>query len=190
MENIQRRRFGTYDIVLIGVMSAVVFAANFISIQLGEVTRIHFGNVFCVLSGLLFGPVAGGLCAGIGSMFYDFFNPLYASEALITFVLKFALGFFAGLISHLGGRKGKCLSFNIAGAITGSVVYLILYLAKNFIHEYFLLKNPMDTVIVLMITKCIASTLNAIIAVIFALLLAPVFRIVLESSGFSKRLRW
>ena len=60
MENTQeKRKFNTYDIVLVGVMSAVVFAANFLSIPIGDVTRIHFGNVFCVLSGILLGAVRG-----------------------------------------------------------------------------------------------------------------------------------
>lgn len=181
-------RFTTYDIVFIGVLSAVVFVANFLSIQLGEVSRIHFGNVFCVLSGLLLGPVGGGLCAGIGSFFYDLCNPLYASEALITFVMKFALGGAAGWIAHGGGRKGKSFAFNLTGAITGSVLYVVLYLVKNFIKEYYLIKNPLDTVWALMLTKGGASLLNGVIAVVVAMILLPVFHQVFERSGIGKKL--
>jgi uncharacterized membrane protein len=189
MENtVKKARFGTYDIVFIGVMSAVVFAANFLSIPLGDVTRIHFGNVFCVLSGLLLGPVSGGLCAGLGSFFYDLCNPLYAAEAPITFLMKFVLGGVAGLISHLGGRKGKALPFNLAGAVAGSLSYVALYLAKNFVTQYFLLKNPIDTVWALLITKGTVSLLNAVIAVVVAVLICPVFHQVLERSGFAGKL--
>ncbi|MCI8441569.1 MAG: ECF transporter S component [Provencibacterium sp.] len=189
MENaVKKSRFGTYDIVFIGVMSAVVFAANFLSIPLGDVTRIHFGNVFCALSGLLLGPLSGGLCAGLGSFFYDLCNPLYAAEAPITFLMKFALGALAGLISHMGGRRGKSLPFNIAGSVTGSLCYVALYLLKNFIKQYFLLKNPIDTVWVLMITKGTASLVNAIIAVVVAVLICPVFHQVVERSGLGAKL--
>ncbi|NMA06377.1 MAG: ECF transporter S component, partial [Ruminococcaceae bacterium] len=38
-------------------------------------TMLHLGNVMCLLSGLLFGPVRGGLAGGIGSMMYDLFDP-------------------------------------------------------------------------------------------------------------------
>lgn len=182
------RKFNTYDIVFMGVMGAVVFVANFLSIQLGDVTRIHFGNVFCVLSGLLLGPVGGGICAGIGSFFYDLCNPLYAAEALITFGLKFVLGFLAGWISHMGGREGKNFAFNLTGAITGSMGYVVLYLFKNFIREYYIIKNPIDTVWALMITKGTVSMLNALIAVVVAVLLAPAFQKALERSGIWRKL--
>lgn len=189
MENtVKKSRFGTYDIVFIGVMSAVVFAANFLSIPLGDVTRLHFGNVFCVLSGLLLGPLSGGLCAGLGSFFYDLCNPLYAAEAPITFLMKFILGAVAGLISHLGGRRGRALPFNIAGSVAGSLSYVVVYLLKNFINQYFLLKNPMDTVWALLITKGTVSLLNAVIAVVVAVLICPVFHQVVERSGLGAKL--
>lgn len=192
MENrentVKKSRFGTYDIVFIGVMSAVVFAANFLSIPLGDVSRIHFGNVFCVLSGLLLGPVSGGLCAGLGSFFYDLCNPLFAAEAPITFLMKFALGGIAGFISHLGGRRGKDLAFNIAGSVAGSLGYVVLYLCKNFITQYFLIKNPLPTVWALLFTKGMASLINATIAVVVAVLICPVFHQVIARSGIGDKL--
>ena len=59
----------TRRLTLVGVMAAFCFLSNYLSIPIGDVSRIHFGNVFCVLSGLLLGPVAGGLCGGIGAFF-------------------------------------------------------------------------------------------------------------------------
>ena len=59
---------------VIGLMAAMVFVAtNFridIPTPLGK-TMIHFGNVMCILGGLLFGGPIGGLAAGIGSAFFD-----------------------------------------------------------------------------------------------------------------------
>lgn len=182
------KKFGTYDIVMVGVLSAVVFVSNFLSIPIGDITRIHFGNVFCVLSGLLLGSLRGGLCAGIGSFFYDLCNPLYASEALITFCMKFVMGFTAGAVSHMGGRKGEKFSANLTGAISGSAAYIIVYLVKNFIREYWLIKNPIDTVFALLLTKGATSVLNAIIAVCVAMLLAPALRSVLKRSRIWEKL--
>ena len=66
----EKKKFSTKQIALIGVLSALVFAATYLHIDiptaLGK-TMIHFGNVVCLLGGLLFGPVTGGLSAGIGS---------------------------------------------------------------------------------------------------------------------------
>ena len=105
------------EFAFIGVMAALVFVTtNFLSIKIpvgaGQ-TQIHMGNVMCILSGLLFGPVAGGLASGIGSMFVDLLNPAWAPEFWITFIMKFVMGFVAGLISHLGKQiKVKNIVFN------------------------------------------------------------------------------
>ena len=93
----------------IGVMAALVFVTtNFLSIKIpvgaGQ-TQIHMGNVMCILSGLLFGPVSGGLASGIGSMLVDLMNPAWAPEFWITFINKFVMGFVAGLISHMGKQS-------------------------------------------------------------------------------------
>ena len=184
----KNKKWGVYDIVFIGVMSAVVFVSNFLSIPIGDVTRIHFGNVFCVLSGLLLGGIKGGLCAGIGSFFYDLTNPFYIAESPITFLFKFVIGFFAGTISHSGDRGGKNIIFNIIGSVTGSVAYVILYLCKNFIEEFYLIKNPIETVMTKMIMKGSASLINGMIAVVIAVILAPIFIKVIEKSGFGKKL--
>ena len=94
-----------YRLCAIGVLSAMVFVANFFSIPLPFEARVHFGNVFCVLSGLLLGPVSGGLCAGLGGFFCDLTNPIYAAGAPVTFLMKFVIGFVAGAIAFRGGRR-------------------------------------------------------------------------------------
>ena len=101
------KAFNTYNLAAIGLMAAVEFVSNYFSIPLGDVSRIHLGNVFCVLAGLMLGPVRGGLCAGLGAFFYDLTNPLYVSGAPLTFCFKFVIGFFAGLFAHSKGRAGE-----------------------------------------------------------------------------------
>lgn len=178
----------TYRIAAVGVLSAMVFAANFVSIPIGDISRIHFGNVFCVLSGLLLGPVSGGLCAGLGGFFYDLFNPLYAAEAPITFCMKFVLGFITGYIAFLGNSKGDNSIKNIVGAVSGSLGYVVVYLCKNFIKEFYFLRNPMETVATKLVIKGSSSLLNALIAVVVAIILLPVFRKAMKASGISQKL--
>lgn len=177
-----------YRIAAIGVLTAMVFAANFISIPIGDITRIHFGNVFCVLSGLLLGPVSGGLCAGLGGFFYDLFNPLYAAEAPITFIIKFVLGALVGVIAHSGKSFGQNRLKNTIGAIVGSLGYVAVYLLKNFISEYYLLRNPLETVTAKLLIKGTSSLVNGMIAVAVALALLPAFSKAMQTSGIYQKL--
>lgn len=177
-----------YRIAAIGVLSAMVFAANFLSIPIGDITRIHFGNVFCVLSGLLLGPISGGLCAGLGGFFYDLFNPLYAAEAPITFAMKFVLGALVGVIAHSGKSYGNNRIKNIIGAVVGSLGYVVVYLFKNFINEFYFLRNPIETVTTKLIIKGTSSVVNGMTAVIVALILLPVFSRAMKTSGIYQKL--
>ena len=177
-----------YRISAIGVLTAMVFTANFLSIPIGDVSRIHFGNVFCVLSGLLLGAIPGGLCAGLGGFFYDLFNPLYAAEAPITFVIKFVLGFLVGAIAHSGKSFGQSRVKNIVGAVVGSVGYVVVYLLKNFIYEYYMLRNPIETVAAKLTIKGTSSLVNGMIAVAVALILLPVFGKAMKASGIYGKL--
>ena len=172
----------------IGVLSAMTFAANFLSIPIGDITRIHFGNVFCVLSGLLLGAIPGGLCAGLGGFFYDLFNPLYAADAPITFMMKFVLGFAAGAIAFWGHHHGENRVLNFVGAVFGSLSYVAVYLLKNFIQEFYVMRNPIETVITKLTIKGTTSLLNGIIAVIVALILLPAFKKAMKASRISEKL--
>ena len=95
-------------IAVTGLLSALVFLFSWVQIPIGDVARLHLGNVFCALSGLLFGPLVGGIASGFGSMLFDFTNPAYIAESWITFITKFAIGFLAGVIAKrsAAGRAG------------------------------------------------------------------------------------
>ena len=182
------KKITTYRMAAIGVLSAMTFAANFLSIPIGDISRIHFGNVFCVLSGLLLGPVSGGLCAGFGGFFYDLFNPVYAADAPITFLMKFVLGFVAGAVAYSGDHNGENRLLNIVAAVSGSLSYVAVYLLKNFINEYYIMRNPIETVTTKLIIKGTSSLTNGIIAVIVALILLPAFKKAMKASGIAEKL--
>ena len=70
----KNKYFTVNRVVLIGVLSAMVFVlTKFISIPipspLGK-TALSVGNAMCLLSSLLFGPIVGGLSAGIGNAWW------------------------------------------------------------------------------------------------------------------------
>ena len=78
----QQKKFSTYDLVIVGVMAALVFAATFF-LKIGPIptpvgpTQIKLANALCLLAGMLFGGVRGGLAAGIGSALFDLSNPAF-----------------------------------------------------------------------------------------------------------------
>lgn len=176
-----KSKFSVRQLAIIGLLSALVFVFSWIQIPLGEVARIHLGNVFCALSGLLFGPLAGGLASGFGSMLFDFTNPLYISESWITFITKFFIGFLAGVIAHKGA--GVSLKKDIIGATVGSLTYVVLYLTKSYIMKYLIEHQDIGAVMTQIVTKGITSTINAILAIVVSVLLAKMMRPALAKAG-------
>ncbi len=168
----KKNKMDTRQFAFIGVMAALVFVTTkFISIPIpvgAGKTQIHFGNVMCVLSGLLFGPVAGGLAAGIGSMIVDLMDPLWAPEFWVTFLMKFVMGFVAGLISHIG--KPTKAKITVA-AVVGALSYMAVYLGKNYITQAIIMGQPAETVMALMVPKVISSGINAVAAMVVSVIL-------------------
>ncbi len=156
-------------IVFVGVFGALVFVSNYIQIPIpvaiGDVTRIHLGNALCLLSGLVLGPVGGGLAAGIGSGLFDLLNPLYITSAPFTFAFKFLMAFIAGMFM----KKSQSVKspMGIMGCIVGQLTYIALYLGKTFI-DGILQGSAAEAMFPVILTKLSASLTNAVIAVIIA----------------------
>ena len=170
-------RFSTRQIAFIGVMAAIVFVSNYIQIKIpigiNDVTRIHVANAFCLLAGIVLGPVQGGLAAGIGSAFYDILDPGYITSAPFTFAFKFLMAFVAGAVAgkdNLNIKTGRSL----AAAFLGQATYIVLYISKKFI-VYLMQGEPVNVALGLCATSLVASLLNAVISVVVVGLLAPVF---------------
>lgn len=166
------KKITTTQLVSIGLMAALVFVSSQmqILIPIGDTTtRLHLGNVFCILSGLLLGPVFGGFSAGIGSFFFDLTNPLYIASAPFTFAFKFAMAFIAGFICY--SNKKISHPKTVIAAVVGALSYVFLYLSKTFI-ENALLGMAVGANWLIVIQKGGISSINAIIAVIAAV---PIF---------------
>ena len=68
------------NLAFMGMMIALVFVSNYISIPTGY-SRLHAANAVCLLAGMLFGGVRGGIIAGLGSAIFDLTFPAYAAGA-------------------------------------------------------------------------------------------------------------
>lgn len=158
-----------YSIIIVGLMAALVYVGNYLQIKIPNgalVTRIHLGNSMCLLAGLLFGRLKGGLASGIGAGLYDLFDPVYIVSAPYTFFSKFAMGFTAGHIRKHGPANEK--KAVIVGAIVGQLVYIVLYLLKTFISQI-LLGEPVSVALKLTGVNAITSTINGVLACVIAI---------------------
>ena len=160
------RKLNIRQVAFVGIMAALVYVTSaYLQINIPTAigsTRLHMGNVMCLLSGLLLGPFHGGLAAGIGSVFFDLTNPLYIASAPFTFAFKFIMAWLCGIIAHKCGKE--MLWKTILAAVAGAVTYVILYLGKSLIEDYFVLGLPLEAVVLTVTQKGLVSTVNGMIA--------------------------
>lgn len=185
MKSVAEKRKIIYRIVTTGLMAALVFAGNFISIPLPYNARIHVGNSMCLLAALLFGGLSGGVSSGIGGFLYDMMNPLYIASAPFTFISKFAMGFTTGALNRRGIKIKSKLARAYVTAILGQIVYIILYLGKTFAAE--LIKgNAFGTAMFMVGEKSLSSMLNGVIAVVISVPLYFAIKAALEKTPIGK----
>ena len=101
---------------------------------------------------MLFGPMLGGLAAGLGSMLYDaLFGGYDFINCLVTFVSKFLMAAICAWIAF-GGKeedKGKHVRL-VVGSVVGALSYVALYMLKTYIFQRFVHGYPLDAVVVTM----------------------------------------
>ena len=180
----KKQKISTRKIVFVALMAALTVAGSALRVTLpidiAGTTSFHLGNIMCALSGLLLGPWLGGLASGLGSAIYDMTNPLYISECWITFLTKGAYGFAVGLVVWKAKDKwgyGRAAVATVAGALT----YAVLYLAKSYFYNGLLLKGLTPAAaLTTIVAKLPATTFNAVVAIVFAPILAVAIRKALE----------
>lgn len=180
-------------VVFSGLMAALVFVGSAIRITLPVnvgTTSFHLGNIMCALSGIVLGPVGGGLASGIGSMLYDLTNPLYVAESWITFLTKGSYGLVVGLLAWSGRGEGLSYRRNMVATVAGALTYAVLYLFKGFVWDGILqgglAAGPAAGALLL---KLPATAFNAIVAIVCAPALAAALQPALHHAFGSRRQR-
>ena len=169
------KKFTTKKIAIIALMIGLVYVGSLISfyipVGIGTPTRLHLGNGFCLLAGMILGPIWGGFAAGVGSVFLDLTNPAYIAGAPITFIFKFLMGAVCGAIAM--GKDGQGLNKrkNLIGGILGQLTYIVLYIGKTFLSLNLLFGIPKEGAWGVLATKLGSSVINAVFAVIISMVL-------------------
>ena len=180
----------TFRICFIGLMAAIVFVVNYLRIPFMG-TQLHMTNALCVLCGLLFGPGAGFLAAGLGSGLYDIVAG-WGAECIITFINKGAIALVAGLIAYKAARKDTTDTADrvriIVGSVLGALTYVALYMLKTFVFGQLVDGLTFDAVIAKMLTKLPGSLMNAIFAFIVAPILLGALKPALKKAGLYEKL--
>ena len=182
----KKQSISTRKIVFTALMAALTVAGSAIRVTLpvdiAGTTAFHLGNIMCALSGILLGPWLGGLAAGLGSAIYDMMNPLYISEAWITFLTKGVYGLAPGLVMLLWKKDWGIWKAALASA-AGAAAYAALYLAKTYFYSGRFLKGLTHEAAMLAVaTKIPATVFNAVVAILFAPILAVAIRKALEKN--------
>lgn len=180
--NSEKNKKALLNLVVIGLMSALVYVGNYLSIPLPNEARVHLGNSLCLLAGLLFGSVRGGLSSGIGAALYDLFSPLYFTSAPYTFLSKFSMGFVCGILrTHIKNEKLGA----VVAAVLGQLTYIVLYLGKKLVAQLMLGAN-LKTAIAAVSVNAVSSLINGVLACVIAIPLYFALSAALKKTSIGK----
>lgn len=190
MEN--RRNSILVKLCVTAMMAALVALSSKLDIRIPAivgVTRFHLGNVMCALSGILLGPWWGFAAAGVGSMFFDLFDPMYITETPITLVTKGIYGMVAGLLFvYVFKRRSNYVS-EFTSSLCAALAYICLYLTKTFFYNGMLLNGlTPDAAWLAVLQKVPASLFNGAVAVIFAPILGVALNKALRAAKLDRLL--
>ena len=187
-----KKKFTIYQLAFTALMAALVFVSTQFNIKIalgmGVTSMISFGNIFCILSALLLGPIYGGLAAGIGSFFFDLLDPVFITSAPFTLVFKFIMAFVCGKIAYSGGHTADSHKRNLIASIAGLLAYIVLHLGKTFIANA-LLGSAFLPNLTTVGYSALPSIINAVIATIVAVPLAAALRLALKKAHFLDKLQ-
>ncbi len=178
----------TRKLVFAALMAALVFVGSWariiLPVDIAGTTSFHLGNIMCALAGILLGPAWGAGAAGIGSMLYDWTNPLYFSESWITLLTKGLYGLVAGLVAWSGGKKGTSYARNEWASVAAALAYAAVYLFKTFAYNGLLLGGLTPSAAgAAVVLKLPATAFNAVLPMLFTPLLAKAIQSALKGSG-------
>ncbi len=165
-------------IAIFAAVNFVVFTYGKIDIPIGggDMIAIHVANAVIVVSALLLGPIEGALAGAIGLSIADIFDPRYIIYAPMTFILKFMIGFIAGLVAKkikLSSKKTQKEIIN--GAILSSSVALVFnviaYPLMRFFYFNYILRVGSKASLIFSAMISGVTLVNAALCIVVATLL-------------------
>lgn len=177
MQNNHKLKYLTYTVMFIAV-NYVAFAYGKINIQItaGQSTAIHIANAVVVLSSWLLGPVYGGLAGAIGLSLADLMDPRYITSAPKTFIMKFLIGFIAGMIARKMNLKDKddkkeIIKITTISAVAGLGFNVIVDPIFGYFYKQYVLNMPQEIASIVMSWSRSITAINAVICVFVAVIL-------------------
>lgn len=177
MQNNHRLKYLTYTVMFIAV-NYVAFAYGKINIQItpGQSTAIHIANAVVVLSSWLLGPVYGGLAGAVGLSLADLMDPRYITSAPKTFIMKFLIGFIAGMVARKLKLKEKddkkeIIKISSISAIAGLGFNVIVDPVFGYFYKQYVLNIPQEIASIIMNWSRSITAINAVICVVVAVVL-------------------
>ena len=168
-------------IVFAGMLAAMVYVVTLFRFPLLG-SKVHFANAVCLLSGMLLGPVWGGLAAGLGSALYDAFGGGYdILNILITFVSKFAMAWVCGslLAASFKNQQQAGPVRAVIACAAGALTYVALYMFKSLLMYGW----------AGMVSRFPASIINAAAAIVAAPIFYHALTPALRAAGILKHLQ-
>lgn len=130
----------TKTMIIAALLTAFTCIATMvIQIPTPTLGYIHPGDSLVLLSGVILGPVTGGLAAGLGSMLADLLSG-YVIYALPTFVIKALSAAIAGVVFQALRKKGICSGWKavLTAGLSAELNVVFGYFVNSLIQTMFL----------------------------------------------------
>ncbi len=149
----QKTRETLQKMAFAGVFAAVTYVVfTFLAIRIptpgsGQVS-VHLGNAFVVLGALLLGSMYGGIGGALGLTIADLIDPVYITEAPITFIIKLIMGVIVGLIAHRAGHIShetdpkKIFKWMMIATIAGLTFNVVFDPFLRYLYKILILGRP------------------------------------------------
>ncbi|MFZ5353683.1 MAG: ECF transporter S component [Bacillota bacterium] len=121
------KSFSIKDIVMIGMMAAILIIATTIKIPYGNGAMVHLGTAALFTIAIVFGGKYAGLSGAIGTALFDMVMG-FSPYTLWSFFIKGIAGFIVGIIAHSGEAKGNKIVRNVLACFAGAAWTLFGYI--------------------------------------------------------------
>ncbi len=153
----------TLSLSIVGIFSALIcILTMIISIPLPATQGfINIGDAGVMITGLMFGPIVGGLAGGVGSALADIFLG-YTIYAPATLIIKGLEGFLVGIIADPKNNKSRISYKDVFAVIVGGITMAYGY----FLYEVLIIGFS-GALYELFLNGVIQFGLGGIIAIVF-----------------------